>query len=191
MTKMPLFIDQISASISPISELRLEQVDGLRPAAVLMPLLNEDGLWKLLYIHRANSGGVHSDQVSFPGGGMEPGDMNLIDTALRETEEEIGIPRKAVNVLGFLPSTISVTRYHVTPIVGIVDWPQRMILDEREVSGVFTIEVNWLANPNNWQEREVVLPIRGKTKSIFFDEYKGEVLWGLTARMTLNLFKQV
>jgi 8-oxo-dGTP pyrophosphatase MutT (NUDIX family) len=191
MTQLSPFINQLNASLIPISELKFDRLEGYRPAAVLMPLVLEDGLWKLLYIHRAETGGMHSDQVSFPGGGMEAVDRDLVDTALRETEEEIGVPRETVEVLGCLPSMTSVTRYQVTPIVGLLKWPQELVIDDREVSRVFTIEVDWLINTRNWREKEVVLPTRGKVLSIFFDDYKGEVLWGLTARMTLNLLKQV
>jgi 8-oxo-dGTP pyrophosphatase MutT (NUDIX family) len=190
MTLLPPIIDQLKVSILPISKLKNDPVEGFRPAAVLMPLVLDNGVLKLLYIHRADTGGMHSGQVSFPGGGMESVDRNLVDTALRETEEEIGIHRETIEVLGYLPSITSVTGYQVTPIVGLVEWPQEMVVDKREVSRVFTIEVQWLNNPDHWQEKEVFLPVRGKANSIFFDEYDSEVLWGLTARMTLNLLKQ-
>jgi 8-oxo-dGTP pyrophosphatase MutT (NUDIX family) len=190
MKELPPFIDRIKESVLvPAGEAKPVREEGLRPAAVLIPFVFEEDNWKLLFIHRAESDGMHGGQVAFPGGGMEPDDKDLVDTALRETEEEIGIKRTTVQVLGCLPTVRSVSMYQVTPIVGLLDWPQKVILDGCEVSNVFTIEVDWLADTNNWKEREVSLPVHGKTKSIFYNEYKGEVLWGLTARLTQNLLK--
>lgn len=185
------YIENIKKTILPISELTTSQLDGFRSAAVLVPIIYEEGQFKLIFIHRSEVGGLHSGEVSFPGGAVEASDTNLVDTALRESEEEIGIPPATVEILGFLPPLVSVTNYHVTPIVGLVQWPQKLTLDHHEVMRAFTIEIEWLRNQDNWQEREVDLKVIGKVKSIFFEEYEGEILWGLTARVTQNLLNRI
>jgi 8-oxo-dGTP pyrophosphatase MutT (NUDIX family) len=191
MSEQIAYIEKIRNSILIIRDLNILQLDGIRSAAVLVPLVLENGQWKLIFIHRSEAGRLHSGEVSFPGGAMEPTDKDLVDTALRETKEEIGIPPDTVEVLGFLPPLISATNFHVTPIVGLVQWPQMLTLDQHEVMRAFTIEIDWLSDLENWQEREVDLPVRGKVKSIFYNEYKGEILWGLTARMTQNFLHRI
>lgn len=191
MSEQRTYIEKIRNSILPISELSTVQLDGIRSAAVLVPLVWEEDQWRLIFIHRSEAGRLHSGEVSFPGGAMETMDRDLVDTALRETKEEIGIPPHTVEILGLLSPLISVTNYHVTPIVGLVQWPQKLTLDQHEVMRAFTIETDWLSDSENWQEREVDLPLRGKVKSIFYNEYKGEILWGLTARMTQNFLHRI
>ena len=191
MFEQNAFIEKVRDSLLPIKELRNAQVEGLRSAAVLIPLVYEEGEWKLLFIHRSDAGGLHSGEVSFPGGAVERLDENLVETALRETKEEIGIARVTIEILGFIPPLVSVTKYHVTPIVGFIQWPQKLTLDKHEVMRVFTFEIDWLKEPDNWQEREVELTGRGFVKSIFYNEYKGEILWGLTARMTQDFLHRI
>ena len=190
MSEQRAYIEKIRNSILPISELSTVQLDGIRSAAVLVPLLWEENQLRLLFIHRSESGGLHSGEVSFPGGAVEPIDKDLVDTALRETKEEIGIPPVTVEILGFISPLVSVTNYHVTPIVGLVQWPQKLTIDQHEVLRAFTIDIDWLRDSNNWQEREVDHPARGRVKSIFYNKIKGEILWGLTARLTQNFLQR-
>ena len=94
-----------------------------RPAAVLVPLLQAEGEWRLLLTQRTHTVESHKGQVAFPGGRVDPEDESRVATALRETEEEIGLPRDRVRVLGQLDELLTVTQYRVTPVVGVVPWP--------------------------------------------------------------------
>lgn len=160
-----------------------------RPAAVLIPILRKDDGWHVLFIHRtAHERDPHGGQVAFPGGASDPGDASAQDTALRETYEEIGIHPKRVRLLGRLIDFVTVTSYRVTPFVGVIPWPYPLTLEHDEVSRAFTIPLEWLADPNNREERFRPLPPPFKPiQVIYFKPYDGETLWGASARFTLEL----
>lgn len=160
----------------------------LRPAAVLIPLLRQADTWHLLYTRRTNHLPEHSGQVAFPGGRMDPEDASPEATALREAQEEIGLPPHTVRILGRLGDYPTITAYCVTPVVAAIDWPFSMQLQPNEVSRVFTIPLDWLAQPENYQEREREVPVpHAPIKVIFYNLYEGEMLWGASARMTQAL----
>jgi 8-oxo-dGTP pyrophosphatase MutT (NUDIX family) len=159
----------------------------LMPAAVLVPMLETDGGWHLLFIRRAvNGNDYHSGQVAFPGGRPEAGDADLQTTALREAHEEIGLAPRDVDVAGRLGDFISTTNYRIAPFVGIMPWPYRLRLAASEVARAFTIPLDWLSDPENRTTYEHALP-SGAVTVIRYRPYDGEVLWGATARMTLSL----
>lgn len=186
-----VFLETVKNSILPISALKNLKVEGLRPAAVLMPLICEDEKWKLLFIRRSDVGEIHRGEVAFPGGGMETSDGDLVATALRETREELGIPGQRIRTLGFLSSLATVSNYLVTPIVGYLDWPGELQLEQQEVVRAFTIPLEWLADKDNWKSREMDIPGRGTINTVVYKEFNGETLWGLTARMTQNLLDRI
>lgn len=175
---------------------RLEANDGLgmippaylswRRAAVLLSLLAVDGAWHVLYIRRTEIVSEHKGQVAFPGGSMEPEDASLEITALRETAEEIGVQPGHVRILGHMPDFFTITNYLIRPVVGIMDWPLDLTISADEVDRVFTIPLGWLADPNNYDERPWPRPNGDMIPVIFYHPYDGEVLWGATARMTLD-----
>ena len=157
-------------------------------AAVLLPLFCLDGAWHLVFIRRAeHEQDRHSGQVGFPGGRWQDSDPNCIATALREAEEEISLPSDQVEVLGALRPMHTVSEFLVTPVVGHIPWPQALQPDPREVSRIFSIPLAWLGNPGHHRVRPY--PALGHPQVrdvIFFDEYEGELLWGVTARITLD-----
>ncbi len=162
----------------------------MRPAAVLVPLFWQDSQWQVLYIRRAAvNGDIHSGQVAFPGGGKEPQDLSPEDTALREAQEETGLPSQQVRVLGRLPLFRTISNYVVTPVVAQIDWPFPLRLSHTEVSRVFHVPLQWLANPAHRQVRERSLANGMTIPMIYFEPYDGEVIWGATARITETLFK--
>jgi 8-oxo-dGTP pyrophosphatase MutT (NUDIX family) len=181
------FLKALKKYVLPIGEIANIEVDGFKPAAVLVPLVWEDDVWKLLYIHRADRGEFHRGEVAFPGGGQERRDKNLVETALRETHEELGITPEHVQLLGCLTSLTTISNYIVTPIVGMVDWPVKIKIARDEVTRFFTIPVDWLSDPANWDEKEIEVPSRGKVKAVIYSHFDGEVLWGLSARITHQL----
>jgi 8-oxo-dGTP pyrophosphatase MutT (NUDIX family) len=161
-----------------------------RPAAVLVPLLCTESGWQILFTRRNADLPEHSGQVSFPGGRADPGDLSAEQTALRETEEEIGIRPADVRILGRLRDYLTITNYRVTPVVGAIPWPYPLTLAHQEVSRAFTIPLDWLADPGNYQARQRQLPEpHGQAQVIYFQPYDGEVLWGASARITLSLIQ--
>lgn len=158
------------------------------PAAVLIPLLMIDGEWHLLLTRRNSALPEHSGQVAFPGGRADPGDANPEVTALREACEEIGLQPKDVRILGRLRKFLTISNYLVTPVVGVIPWPYPIQPANEEVSRVFTVPLQWLADPthHHLQQRELPEPFQ-PVPVIYFQPYDGEVLWGVSARFTLSL----
>lgn len=162
-----------------------------RKAAVLVPLLRHDGEWHLLFIRRSAEVQDHKGQVAFPGGSIEPEDLDVQAAALRETWEEIGLAPEAIRVIGRLPARSTITGFHITPVVGVIPWPFVVRMQASEVSRVFTIPLHWLSQPkNHWQE-EVIRPNGAREAVYYFEKYDGELLWGITAAMTLQLLEIV
>lgn len=161
-----------------------------RPAAVLIPLVRVDRSWRLLYTRRTDSLPEHSGQVAFPGGRADPEDATPEVTALRETREEIGVIPEDVRILGRLHPIRTITNYMVTPVVGVIPWPYSFRLATEEVSRVFTIPFTWLADPKNLEVHQRAMPPPHPPVSVFyFQKYNREVLWGVSAQITLDLLK--
>lgn len=165
--------------------------DQFRDAAVLVPFVRLRDEWHLLYIRRACSErDRHSGQVAFAGGKRDPQDPDLYGTALREAYEEIGINPEDVTILGDLTPHHSISNFKITPIVGQVPWPYSLHLQRSEVDRAFTIPLHWLADARNHELR--LRELKGtNVPVVYFKEYDGELLWGATARMTLNLLSML
>jgi 8-oxo-dGTP pyrophosphatase MutT (NUDIX family) len=168
------------------SEIDLTEETRLKCAAVLIPLVWYDDEWHLLFTRRTDTVESHKGQVSFPGGACDEGETTPEQTALREADEEIGLNPNDVRVLGRLSNLITITYFRVTPVVGVVNWPNVFRVGEHEVARIFTIPLLWLANRSNrWQ-----FEMPGKTRSLIaYHPYDGELLWGATARMTVDFLK--
>ncbi len=174
------------------AEQYFERVKGpARPAAVLIPFVCIHGEWHILFTRRTDKLVEHSGQVAFPGGRMDPQDPALEATALREAREEIGLPSERVRILGRLARFVTNSNYAITPVVGAVDWPFEVQLEAEEVSRVFTIPLAWLADPANHEVRERILPppLSRTGPVIYFNLYDGELLWGVSAQIMVNLLK--
>jgi 8-oxo-dGTP pyrophosphatase MutT (NUDIX family) len=164
-------------------------INELRQAAVLAPLVWFNHQWSLLFTRRTETVNNHKGQVSFPGGAAEPEDRSPEDTALREAYEEIGLRPEDVLVYGRLASRPTVSSFLVTPVVGRVRWPVELYISPHEVGRVFTIPLDWLADPANREERPRTLPTGRTIDVIYYQIYDDELLWGATARITLDLLK--
>lgn len=164
---------------------------SLREAAVLMPLIPDGHKWQVLYIRRSNHLKAHQGQVAFPGGMREPEDASLEETALRETYEEIGVPPQTVQILGRMGQVPTPSGFLITPVVGILTPPYTITLQPEEVDRAFTIPLDWLMQPGRWQERTLILDHRRVEGVVFFEEYDGELLWGVTGRITVNFIEMV
>ena len=176
-------IGSSSPSSDGYAELELNDEVTLKCAAVLVPLVWHAEEWHLLFTRRTDRVESHKGQVSFPGGACDEGETTPEQTALREAEEEIGIQPSDIKVLGRLANLITISYYRVTPVVGVVRWPAVFRVGEHEVARVFTIPLAWLANESNrWQ-----FEIPGSNRSVIaYHPYDGELLWGATARMTVD-----
>jgi len=166
---------------------------SLRQAAVLMPLLRRPDGWHLLFIRRAsNERDRHSGQVAFPGGAAEPHDSDPRATALREAHEEIGLSPDRVTTLALLRPYCTISRFGVTPVVARIDEAFEPVLQVDEVARVFTIPLAWLRERDNLtrRARSDMDPVSARRHPIIvYEPYDGEVLWGASARMTLNLLR--
>lgn len=163
-----------------------------RAAAVLVPLFKDQGEWHLLYIRRAeHEHDRHAGQVAFPGGKVDPHDHNEIGAALREAHEEIGLESRHISVLGDLEHYRTVSNFLVKPVVAEIQWPVPFKLDETEVSRVFSIPLRWLADVENYQVRERELESFGGVSIpvYYYDRYDQELLWGITAKITVGLLQ--
>jgi 8-oxo-dGTP pyrophosphatase MutT (NUDIX family) len=165
---------------------------ALKCAAVLIPLVWWQEEWQLVFTRRTETVEHHKGQVSFPGGGCEMDEATPQATALREAAEEIGLRPQDVRLLGRMNDIITITRYQVTPVVGVMPWPYPLRLEPAEVGRVFTIPLSWLAGPANWDE-QLITP-EGFSRSfpvLKYHPYDGETLWGVTARITQTFLKTI
>jgi 8-oxo-dGTP pyrophosphatase MutT (NUDIX family) len=155
-------------------------------AAVLVPLLlKEDGL-SVLLTQRTNHLRDHAGQISFPGGRMDPSDVDPNDTALRESEEEIGLERKRVEIIGHMPQYLTVSGYSVTPVVALVQAQAEYVLDEFEVADVFEVPLQFLMDPANHQVR--MWQSEQGSRRFYAMPYENRFIWGATAGMLRNLY---
>lgn len=168
------------------AEMAVDPNTRLKCAAVLVPLIFQDNGWHVLFTRRTERVESHKGQVSFPGGACDEGETTPEQTALREAEEEIGIHPADVQVLGRLSPLITISSFRVSPIVGVIPWPYAFRIASVEVARVFTIPLLWLANRNNYWEFS---PGDSGRSIIAYHPYDGELLWGATARMTVNFLK--
>ncbi|HNW95275.1 MAG TPA: CoA pyrophosphatase [Anaerolineaceae bacterium] len=161
-----------------------------KPAAVLVPLLWYEGEWHLLFTRRSSSLMNHGGQVAFPGGSWDVEDEDLIATARREAWEEVGLRPEDVRVLGDMSAIGIITRFLVTPVVGIIPWPYPLRLQEAEVARAFIVPLSWLANPGNFYTSTRIY--EGKSYEIgYYQLYDGEKIWGATAQMTREFLKLI
>lgn len=163
-----------------------------RNAAVLVPMLKQANKWHILFTRRTASLPEHSGQVAFPGGQADPEDDSPEETALREAFEEIKLHPGDVEILGQLHEMRTISNYCVMPVVGCITWPYEFHLAREEVSRVFTIPLEWLADLNNHEVRNRELPSPyPAVPVIYFSHYDGELLWGISAEITMNLLKSL
>jgi 8-oxo-dGTP pyrophosphatase MutT (NUDIX family) len=185
MSALPGFLQTALAGRTPV--VRAEWT--ARPAAVLVPLYYHANEWHVLLTLRTEHVETHKGQVSFPGGRVDPEDKDRVDTALREAEEEIGLRREDVTVLGQLDELLTVTQYHITPIVGVFPWPYEFVLSTRELSAVFGAPLRWLADPANLETQYREPIVTGPKIPVYYLHYDQFTIWGATARMLLNLIE--
>ena len=159
---------------------------GLVPASVLVPIVVRDDGPTILLTERTAHLNDHAGQVSFPGGSAEPEDRDAVDTALRESEEEIGLDRSHVEVIGRLPDYPTITGFNVVPIVALVRPPFSLILDAFEVAEAFEVPLDFVFDPAHHERREIVMG--SDVRHFVAMPYGSHFIWGATASMLRNLY---
>jgi 8-oxo-dGTP pyrophosphatase MutT (NUDIX family) len=165
--------------------------DAPKPAAVLVPLVRHDNGLSVLLTHRARHLQAHAGQISFPGGRIEASDRGPVDAALREAGEETGLAAERIEILGSLPNYLTVTRFDVTPVVGMLVAPIHLRLDAGEVEDAFEVPLPFLMDPRNHQRRVVTIA-GGGTRFVYTIPYQDglreRMIWGVTAAIVRNLY---
>ncbi len=160
----------------------------LKLASVLVPLVMRSDELTVLLTKRTAHLQAHAGQISFPGGGIEECDSDAIACALRETEEEIGLSRASVEIVGRLDTYVVRTGFQVTPVVGLVTPPFEMKVDDFEVAEVFEVPLSFILDRRN-HERRVREDFGGLKREFWVMPYRDYYIWGATAGMLVNLYE--
>jgi 8-oxo-dGTP pyrophosphatase MutT (NUDIX family) len=146
--------------------------ENLKASAVLVPLFYSQGQYHILFTERSDEVVFHKGQVCFPGGTREPSDPDLLQTALRESEEEIGLETKNIEILGELDDMLTfVTDYVISPFVAFISPPHSLRTSGKEVKGTFSVPLSFLMDEANFKQDSYAY------------EYEGHIIWGATARI--------
>jgi 8-oxo-dGTP pyrophosphatase MutT (NUDIX family) len=150
-------------------------------AAVLVPLFKKDGNCHLLFTKRSDQVKYHKGEISFPGGVVDEEDKELINTALREAYEEIGLIESDVQIIGVLDDIVTITEFIVTPIVGLFPYPYPFKVSEVEIAELIEVPLASLLDENCFSEKEI---FRGGREEVIFNyQYGNHNIWGATARI--------
>lgn len=156
-------------------------------AAVLVPILDRAQGPTLLFTQRTAHLHDHAGQISFPGGKVDDGDADRVATALRETEEETGVPHGCIEILGQLPDYDIMTGFRVTPVVGWVQPPAKFDPDPFEVAEVFEVPLSFFLDPANHERHSRV--VNGVTRHFYAMPFGERYIWGATAGMLYSLYQ--
>ena len=175
--------EEIDEPVPPGIRQRLQS--GRRSAAVLLPVLGaEAGPLRLLLTQRTDHLRDHAGQISFPGGGLKPGE-NALEAALREAEEEIGLMRSAIDVFGQMPQYHTGTGFSVSPMIGFVTQGVGLTPDPGEVAEIFDVPLDFLLDPRNF--RQETRFYRGAWRTFLAIPWAERYIWGATAGMLAQL----
>ncbi|MDZ7877592.1 MAG: CoA pyrophosphatase [Saprospiraceae bacterium] len=162
-----------------------------RKAAVLMLLFPQNGEWHIVLTERTgNPKDPHSKQISFPGGSVETVDVDLEATALRETQEEIGVESSTIDVIGAMTDVyIPVSNFHVQPFLAWTSTPPQYKRQETEVKRVIETPIALLENVNNWKVKDIYISETYNLKDVPYFDVFGKSVWGATAMMLSELLE--
>ncbi len=161
----------------------------LRPAAVLVPLVNRPDGVTVLLTKRTDHLNNHAGQISFPGGRVDDTDRDAIHTALRETEEEVGLAETQIDVVGHLDEYIVGTGFLVNPVIGVIEPPFELTLHEHEVAEAFEAPLSYVLDPDNIERH--ARDFNGTKRHFFAITWNDYYIWGATAGMLRNLSQRV
>ncbi|MEW6735238.1 MAG: CoA pyrophosphatase [Acidobacteriota bacterium] len=162
----------------------------LRPSAVLVPLFSKEGHLHMLFTKRTNNLRNHPGQISFPGGRRDESDASLLETALRETEEELGLSRDQIKVLGELDDMMTSTQYRITPFVGIIPYPYKFSVNSAEIEQVIEVPIPLLLDPTRQEVQNRTF--YGKVEvQVYYYHIGAEPIWGATARIVKHFLEVI
>ncbi len=182
------FKDQLREALNNHT-LRRIKIQNHRDAAVLVLLVDIDSVPHVVLTQRSETVSTHKGQISFPGGGYEKGDISFAHTALRETCEEIGISPDKIEILGEFDEFFSVSRYHVRVFVGAADYPLAYKMQSCEIDRILEVPLAVFTGLDySKKERHSHL---GLDFNIYFYDYRGSTIWGMTARILTDLSRKI
>jgi 8-oxo-dGTP pyrophosphatase MutT (NUDIX family) len=174
-------IEKLKGALAQRQVLRLSD-SKMTMSAVLVPIFLKSGQYHLLFIQRTERVREHKGQISFPGGAYEKADTLLVNTALREAEEEIGLAPGAVEVLGELDDMLTVaTNYIISPFVGVIPYPYQFKLDNWETEELIIVPISALLDKNCFSESKAIS--NGREIEAYSYKYGDKTIWGATARI--------
>jgi 8-oxo-dGTP pyrophosphatase MutT (NUDIX family) len=154
-------------------------------AAVLVPLIERQGELFLLFTLRPETLRAHPGQVSFPGGRIDPEDKDVVDTALREAHEELGLLQKEIELIGQLDDSVTGTGFIVAPVIGVLKHEPVLVPNPAEVQEVFWLSLDALMSEKSWRALDITRD--GQAYRVWFFDNAPHTLWGATAAMTRQL----
>ncbi|MEM7828144.1 MAG: CoA pyrophosphatase [Candidatus Aenigmatarchaeota archaeon] len=173
--------DKIKRSLSAIRKEREPSDDDLVDAAVLLLLTRRESEIHIILTRRSNNVATHKGEISLPGGICEPDDLNPLDTALRETEEEIGVAKNLLEVLGELSPVSTTTSYLIYPFVAWAEGPLNYRICPDETEEIIEMPLRHILTPGVFEEE--YWTVKGRKRKIYSIIYNGNVIWGATARI--------
>jgi 8-oxo-dGTP pyrophosphatase MutT (NUDIX family) len=173
----------------PYPDRKILDLPGFRRAGVLVPVVPAGGGSGLLLTKRTDEVETHKGQISFPGGVADPGDRDIVQTALRESEEELGLDPSGVDVAGTLDDLATPTGFIITPVVGLLGSLPAMTINAAEVAEAFVVPVAFFLDPANGHvERRV---FRGENREVWFYGTGERLVWGATAMIIRSLLARL
>jgi 8-oxo-dGTP pyrophosphatase MutT (NUDIX family) len=169
-------------------DLELDTATAMAQAAVLIPVTDRADPGVIL-TQRPDTMRRHAGQIAFPGGRVDPGDVDAIAAALREAEEEIALPRDQVTVIGMADRYRTVTGFDVTPVIGVVPPDLRYVPNAAEVADVFEVPLGFLLEASN--HIEATTEWQGRNRHYYEIHWEGRRIWGATAAMIVNLSRRL
>jgi len=174
------FVDQIRTILSS-RERRIIEHPPFSHAAVLLPLFKKGDDCHLLFTRRSDQVKHHKGEISFPGGAVDEEDLELINTALREAHEEIGLEKSDVQIIGILDDIVTITQFIVTPIVGLFPYPYPFKVSEVEIAELIEVPLSSLLDEKCLSTEEIIRS--GQKEVVFAYQYGKHIIWGATARI--------
>lgn len=161
----------------------------LQPAAVLLPLVERPDGFHLILTQRTDHLHHHPGQICLPGGRYDSTDHSLTETALRETEEEIGLPRQFIEIVGYLDSYETVTGFLIAPIIGFVSTGFELTLDSFEVAAAFEVPLSFIVEPRHYEQ--IRIQHANQSQIHYVLQYQQWRIWGATAGILINFYQRL
>ncbi len=191
--------DRLKEQLRLLTEERIEEVlrsrrpslvteTHLTPSAVVIPIFRRSEGWCAIFTKRSQEVNAHKGEISFPGGVLEPGESAL-GAALRELEEELGIRKESLRLLGELDEILTITGFRIRPFVACVDWPVALSLSRGEIEEIFILSLNHFLDParlkiKHWQRKDQDYPV-------YYFEFPECTVWGATAKIVKNFLERL